>query len=188
MPVYTVRPYSRFDEGNVVIVGNADYFMGHSVTPADGPAILKYDLLTLEASPVLVPRVGIPKHIYHQHTMLMATVDGRLGFAFTLFTSTKPKLYLCSREHGPDDGDEGWAQSRVMDLDELLQTEINRSTHVAAFADTGAGGLIFIWTGDGLFSLNLKSGSSKLLGGSFGDGRVVPDMSFCTPGTYLFSL
>lgn len=85
--------------------------------------------------------------------------------------------------HGPDE-DAKWEQSVVMDIDKLLQTKL-RWTHVVAFADNGAGGgVIFIWSADRLFSIDLKSGSSKVVVESFGIGRVVPYVSFCTPGAY----
>ncbi|RCV04696.1 hypothetical protein SETIT_1G021600v2 [Setaria italica] len=92
----------------------------------------------------------------------------------------RARLYLSSREHGPDDGDAGWERSRVIELGALLPYGAILP-QVAGFAETG-GGVIFIWTGAGFFSIDLKSGRSKEVGESCGfDRSVVPYMSFSTP-------
>lgn len=101
--------------------------------------ILRYDLPTQEMSAMPVPARG---------TVLMATEDGRLGLA----TVHKSRLYLWSREQGPN-GDAGWTQSRVIELDTLLPIRRRSAAEalVAGFADNGAGGVIFIGSTAGFF-------------------------------------
>ena len=142
--------------------------------------ILKYDLLTQEMSAITVSVTARGRH-----TVLMTTEDGRLGFA----TVSESRLYLWSREQGPN-GDAGWAQSRVNDLDVLIQPQSSTqdlfaTSRPAGFADNGAGGVVFIWTTAGFFTIDLKSSRANKVGESrrFEGSSVVPYMSFCIPGT-----
>uniref|UniRef100_K3YYA8 F-box domain-containing protein n=1 Tax=Setaria italica TaxID=4555 RepID=K3YYA8_SETIT len=149
--------WSGTNFASYVLVGGAIYFKCHKER-----RILNYDLATAEMSKIRLPKGA------GEGVVLMATKDGRLGFAI----------------HGPDDGDAGWERSRVIELGALLPYGAILP-QVAGFAETG-GGVIFIWTGAGFFSIDLKSGRSKEVGESCGfDRSVVPYMSFSTPGTDL---
>ncbi|KAG2639591.1 hypothetical protein PVAP13_2KG025900 [Panicum virgatum] len=166
-PLFDDRlPHQGLHHGSVAaLVGNSLYFMYDS-----HQGILKYDLLTQEMSAIPVPARG---------TVLMATEDGRLGLA----TVPESRLCMWSREQGPN-GDAGWTQSRVIELDTLLPIHRLSGALVAGFADNGAGGVIFVRTAAAFFSFDLKSGRVDKVGESHGFNHlVVPYMSFCTPGT-----
>jgi hypothetical protein len=116
----------------------------------------------------------------------MATEDGRLGLA----TVRESRLCMWSREQGPN-GDAGWTQSRVIELDTLLPIHRLSAAEalVAGFADNGDGGVMFIRTAAAFFKIDLKSGRVDKVGESHGFNHlVVPYMSFCTPGTELIHL
>ncbi|KAG2578728.1 hypothetical protein PVAP13_6NG218800 [Panicum virgatum] len=134
-PVFDRLPYQFLDPGSVgALLGNSLYFMYESTQ-----RILKYDLLTQEMSAIPDPVSSIGTG---RRTVLMATEDGRLGLA----TVRESRLYLWSREQGPN-GDAGWTQSRVINLDALIpRNTISTSAQAAGFADNGAGGVVFVWT------------------------------------------
>jgi len=97
---------------------------------------------------------------------------------------------MWSREQGPN-GDAGWTQSRVIELDTLLPVHRLSAAEalVAGFADNGDGGVMFIRTAAAFFKIDLKSGRVDKVGESHGfNNLVVPYMSFCTPGTELIHL
>ncbi|KAG0541454.1 hypothetical protein BDA96_02G018100 [Sorghum bicolor] len=176
--------HGPFIHGNNVLIRSALYFKCHG-NSIGGPAILKYDLPTGEAFAVHIPKVGILSHVDHRYSVLMAMEDGsKLRFAFTEFQSTKPKLYLWSRREDCPDEDARWAQSTVIELVDMLhKKELTWTIIVVAFANTGAG-VVFVWTCGSLFSIDLESVSSKMLGNTVAYMcDVVPYMSFCTPGT-----
>ena len=130
---------------------------------------------------------GVPPDIMEHSSRLIAAEDGRLGFAKAINST----LRLWLRENGR------WEESRAIDLRTLLPADalpdpvlesseaILAKPLVIAFADTGAG-VIFLWTRAGYFTIDLKSGSCKKVG-EVSSGRVVPYVSFCTPGTHLIT-
>jgi len=116
----------------------------------------------------------------------MATEDGRLG-RFATVRESRLSLWRLIREQDPN-GDAEWARSRVIDLDPLIPLNtLSAKPKAAGFADNGAGGVVFVWTAAGFFTIDLKSSRANKVGDSHGgfNHPVVPYMSFCTPGTDL---
>jgi hypothetical protein len=121
-------------------------------------------------------------------SLLIATEDGStLGLARIIIHST---LSVWLWEQGR------WVQSRLFQLRgygskedalcyPLLATQTNIvKPSVVGFSETGAG-VIFLRTDVGYFTIDLNSRRSKKVGDVLGSGRVVPYVSFCTPGIYL---
>uniref|UniRef100_A0A0A9GR73 F-box protein AT5G49610-like beta-propeller domain-containing protein n=1 Tax=Arundo donax TaxID=35708 RepID=A0A0A9GR73_ARUDO len=135
-------------------------------------AILKYDLSTLKMSVIYLPLWDG----YARPTVLMSTEDDcGLGFATVLGS----KLYLWARESGHD-GDVGWAQSRVIELETLLPANaLTISPKVVGFAD--GVGVFFVQAVNVIFSIDLKSIQVKKVHDGSGIRSVVPYMGFCTP-------
>ncbi|CAL5077916.1 unnamed protein product [Urochloa decumbens] len=182
-PIYVEGQHEyAFEMGNSVLLGSTLYFKASNYG-----RVLKYDLLTQKMSPA----VRLPAEVQgtqmrqRNNTVLIATEDGRLGFAFAAVHESNRgyALYLSSREHGPDDDDEGarWAQDKVIMLDGL-KIDAGSEVQVAGFAGNRAGGVVFIWTCAGFFTVDLKSWKSKKVGESIGFSPiVVPYVSFCIP-------
>ncbi|CAL5091179.1 unnamed protein product [Urochloa decumbens] len=146
------------------LVGNALYFNTMMDTE-----LLKYDLSTQKIS-----AINLPPQASGWDIVLMAMEDGRLGFA----TVQESKLNLWFKEDGQD-GDARWEQSSVIELDALLPVEALSPEPDCA----DGGGVIFLWTSAGFFSIDVKSRRVKELGLK-GHGfffSVVPVTSFCTP-------
>ncbi|CAO2199956.1 unnamed protein product, partial [Urochloa humidicola] len=159
-PVYARRPYDGFELGNSVILGGVLYFKLDSM-------VLKYNLLTQEMSLVQLSMRT------EQRIVLMATEDGRLGFAVV----RSDRLQLWSRKTGPD----RWSPGRIIELGALLPIDaLSVKTQVAGFADHGAG-VIFIWTSAGFFTIDLRSDRVEKVGDRRGLYKAVPYVSFCTP-------
>ncbi|CAL5091880.1 unnamed protein product [Urochloa decumbens] len=159
------------------LVGNAIYFNYKRSTK-----ILEYELGRQELSIIYLPSA-----FHSWHIVLMEADDGVLGFA----TVQDSKLCLWAREAGVD-GHVGWAQRRVIELDKLLPVpDCNRSAPLDVYASASpppfvvavADGIhvIFLWAGDELFSIHLKSSRVEKIGEFISDVAVVPYMSFCTP-------
>jgi hypothetical protein len=95
-------------------------------------------------------------------------------------------LRLLRREHG------GWEESRAIELHTLLPDDamceieaFGSKPFVAGFAEIGAG-IIFLLTCVGYFIIDLNSGRTKKLGEYLRwRRRIVPYVSFCTPGMPL---
>jgi hypothetical protein len=143
--------------------------------------ILNYDLATREINVLLQPP-GSDR----SSSTIMTLEDGGLGVA----RIEGPNLFLWSMEEKPD-GVMGWAQIRIIDLPKLLFVDAHWiCPDFVGFAH-GAG-VIFVGTGYGLFSYDLKSGQVRKVceGECHIDGirGVVPFMSFHTPGTALLEL
>ncbi|CAN6180915.1 unnamed protein product [Urochloa humidicola] len=153
-----------------VLVGDALYFrccLGMSIR------ILEYNMATREVS--VIPFRLPPESYNWQRTVLMASEDGKLGYAIVHMS----RLCLWFREIGTN-GDVAWAQTRVIDLDALLPVDaLVSESHVAAVAD---GEVVFLRTAVGIFIVNLKSGQIKNLGEDHDYYDIVPYTSFCTPG------
>ncbi|CAN6244516.1 unnamed protein product [Urochloa humidicola] len=164
------------------LVGNALYFNYELNTK-----ILEYDLGRRELS-----IINLPLEFCGWHIVLMEAEDGRLGFA----TIKESKLSVWSRESGMD-GYAGWAQQRVIELDKLqpvldcnlpVQPDVFAIAHppyVVAVADSV--NVIFVWTDDGLFTIDLKSSQFKRIGEFISNFGVVPYTSFCTPALSVAS-
>ena len=93
------------------------------------------------------------------------------------------------------DGDMGWTQTRVIELEKLLPVDAD-SIFCSFLGFAHAVGVFFVATyDDGLFSLDLKSGRVRKVYEEECDafdylGRVpcvVPYTGFCTPGTTLLN-
>ncbi|KAL6647733.1 hypothetical protein ACP70R_015170 [Stipagrostis hirtigluma subsp. patula] len=152
--------------GAKVIVGNALYFKYE-----DSNKLLKFDWTTQEMSVIHLPRKFSLRRI-----VLMAMEDGKLGFAIM----NKSRLHLWSMEFGPSGGAR-WAQSRDIELDAVLPVgALSNKPHIAGHSD--GTGVILMWTNDGFFSVDLKSGRIKNVGKGHGYvDTVVPFVNFCTP-------
>ncbi|CAL4887591.1 unnamed protein product [Urochloa decumbens] len=165
------------------LVGNALYFNYELNTK-----ILEYDLGRRELSVI-----NLPSEFRRWHIVLMEAEDSRLGFA----TIQESKLSVWSRESGLD-GYAGWAQQRVIELDKLQPVSdcnLPVRTYVLAIAHppyvvavTDSVNVIFVWTDDGLFTIDLKSSQFKRIGEYISNFGVVPYMSFCTPALSVASM
>jgi len=138
-----------------------------------GTAVLEYNLGTREMAVIRLP----PSPYDWQRIALATTDDGRLGFA----TADKSAIYLWSREVHPG-GDALWALTRTVELDKLLPVgALTTFSDVVGFVDVI--GVIFVRTGDGLFSIDLKSNRVTRVSKDIGFSGIFPYMSFYTPGT-----
>ncbi|KAG2639584.1 uncharacterized protein LOC120659276 [Panicum virgatum] len=160
-----------------VLMGNALYFLFNS-----NHGIVRYDLTTREAS-----TIDMRPAFHPQHIVLMTMDDGRLGFAAMEDNNCGLKLNLWSRVvGGDDDKDARFVRCRVIDLPKALNAP-KVSPHASGFAH-GAG-VLFIWTFDGLYSMDIKSEELREVPGTrycHGFANVVPYLSFHTPaGTAL---
>ncbi|KAL6640424.1 hypothetical protein ACP70R_021547 [Stipagrostis hirtigluma subsp. patula] len=150
------------------VVGNALYFLMDS-----GSRILRYELGTQEMSLIQGPHSSS----YEWPIALMTMEDGMLGFA----TLLKSGLHLWSREIGPD-RDARWVPSRVIAPETLLPfNTLSRSPAVIGFADGVR--VLFLWSDDELFTVDLKSDQTRKVCGDSNmiAHHVVPYMSFYTP-------
>ncbi|TVU13280.1 hypothetical protein EJB05_40817, partial [Eragrostis curvula] len=150
-------------------VGNTVYFICKRSTK-----LLAYELCKRELS-----FVSIPSTCWSYSFTVFATADeGRLGFA----TAEWFRLFTWSREAGSLDGDAGWTQQRVFEIDKLLPSS-TLSYQYDLFATTN-NGVIVVKGNSVLFAIDLKSGEvKKLLDGSAvrSISDVVPYIGFCTP-------
>ncbi|CAN6218369.1 unnamed protein product [Urochloa humidicola] len=161
-------PADRISLGPSALIGNVLYFMFFF-----GRSVLKYDLGTREMSVVQLPLECMCARI-----VPMTTEDGRLGVA----TVVENRLYLWSRESCPD-GDAGWLQSRVIELDKLLPNEALSTSSGGVDVDGIADGIsvIFLRTNKGVFTIDLKSCQVKMV---YKDSWIFgnfPFLSFYTP-------
>ena len=109
---------------------------------------------------------------------LMAMEDGSLGFSCIEGSS----LYLWSRKVNSEGAAE-WVQCKVIELETIIPGS-NDLAIVVGFAEGVA--VIFISTGVGLFTLELKSGRVRKVDEPEVYFSVLPYMSFYTPGTILY--
>ncbi|TVU41298.1 hypothetical protein EJB05_14803, partial [Eragrostis curvula] len=145
-------------------VGNDLYFM-----VMDPLTILKYNLVTRELTAINPPP---PR----EHSLILLTTleCGGLGCIMV----KRFRLHLWSREVGPDDGEMGWVQTRVIDIRTLVP--IGHSlTSLRVSNDRGA---IYIETDCGVFAMvHIELGKAKLVQGVPGADTVVPYKGFYTP-------
>jgi hypothetical protein len=150
------------------LVGDALYFLFHTTD-----AVLKFDLTTREMVVIHLPVRPIA---------LITTEDGRLGFA--RIEEEERTLYLWSRVDCPNE-EAGWAQSRVIELETMLPANALSRTHIMI----GSVGIIFLYTKDGVFSVDIESSQARKMPKRLGSpDYVVPFVSFCTPGRVFFML
>ncbi|CAL5089175.1 unnamed protein product [Urochloa decumbens] len=155
-----------------VLAGNALYFVSQV------SMILEYDLSTREISEMRLPATVDPQLI-----VLITTEDGGLGFVGV----ENYRLCLWSREVSRDK-DTKWIKYKVIELETLLPAEALLATpRVLGFVD--GVGVILIWTSDGDFTIDLKSGQvverrefSVDESSPINLRNVVPYMSFHIPG------
>ncbi|CAN6196684.1 unnamed protein product, partial [Urochloa humidicola] len=145
-------PGDSVDFAPSALVGNALYFAFQM-----GTAALEYDLGTNQIDVIWLP----PRGFDWQRIALATTNDGpRLGFA----TADRSAIYLWQREQ----------------LHKLLPAgAISAFPDVLGFVDTI--GLIFVRTGDGIFTIDLKSSKVTKISKDTGFSGVFPYMSFHTP-------
>ncbi|RLN36390.1 hypothetical protein C2845_PM03G18960 [Panicum miliaceum] len=106
---------------------------------------------------------------------LMAMEDGSLGFACIEGSS----LYLWSRKVNLEGAAE-WVQCRVIELETIIPgADSDGEAIVVGFAE--GVGVIFISTGVGLFTIELKSGRVREVDEAEVYFSVLPYMSFYTP-------
>jgi hypothetical protein len=140
-----------------------------------GTAALEFDLRTREMAVVRLP----PPRFDWQRVVLATRDDGRLGLA----TAGKSTIYLWARE-ARSRGDGNWVQTRAVELDTLLPAgAISAFPDVVSFVD--AVGVVFVRTGDGLFTIDLKSLQVTKVSSDTGFSSIFPYISFHTPGNCL---
>jgi len=167
-PASARHPNDNVDFAPSALVGDALYFAFQM-----GTAVLEYNLGTREMAVIRLP----PSPYDWQRIALATTDDGHLGFA----TADKSAIYLWSREVHPG-GDALWALTRTVELDKLLPVgALTTFSDVVGFVDVI--GVIFVRTGDGLFSIDLKSNRVTRVSNDIGFSGIFPYMSFYTPGT-----
>ncbi|CAL5089839.1 unnamed protein product [Urochloa decumbens] len=160
-PRYAPEPYDGFELGNSILLANLLYFKIDE-------EIIEYNLVNQEVSLVAMPWRT------QQRCVLMASVDGGLGFAVV----RGDKLQLWELEAGPDT----WSLERNIDLGALLPIDaLSVKTQAAGYADHEGDGVIFIWTSVGFFTIDLWSDRVEKVGDCRGLYKAVPYVSFCTP-------
>jgi len=158
-------PYLQPRRGT--LVGDAVYF-----TIRVDNTIIKYDW-GQDCLSMIQPPTPDPYYF-----ALMAMEDGSLGFACIEGSS----LYLWSRKVNSEGAAE-WVQCKVIELETIIPGS-NDLAIVVGFAE--GVGVIFISTGVGLFTLELKSGRVRKVDEPEVYFSVLPYMSFYTPGTILY--
>ncbi|TVU13888.1 hypothetical protein EJB05_37321, partial [Eragrostis curvula] len=151
------------------LAGNALYFLLH-----ESAEMLKYDLATRAISMTNL----LPNTFSKRRRIVLTTAeDGGLGFATV---EGHFWLYLWSRETDPE-AVVGWAPSKIVNFRTMLPTHALRtSPEVVAVADGNAA--ILLGTDDGLFAIDLKSGSANKVGEvSGGYYDAFPYACFCLP-------
>uniref|UniRef100_A0A0A9CVD7 F-box protein AT5G49610-like beta-propeller domain-containing protein n=1 Tax=Arundo donax TaxID=35708 RepID=A0A0A9CVD7_ARUDO len=165
-PASAPHPQDSVDFAPSALVGNTLYFAFQM-----GTGILEYNLDTRDMAVVGLP----PARFYGQRGVLTARDDGGLGFA----RAEKSTLHLWSREARPA-GDAHWTLSRVIELKTLLPVDaLTTFSDVVSFVD--GIGVVFVRTGDGLFTIDLKSGQVTKVSKDSGFSGIFPYMSFQTP-------
>lgn len=155
-----------------VLVGNTVYF---TCDPYNNFKIVGYNIVAQELTVIWPPS----QHQYYSCTVIVKAEDGTLGFAGV----QNGRLYLWSMKADPD-GDVEWVQRRVIQHKTMLPTRgLTNPPEVVGFAD--GPGLIFVRTGNTVFSMELKSGHVRKVHTCRSKNYeviVVPYMSFYTPG------
>jgi len=110
---------------------------------------------------------------------LMVMEDSSLGFACIEGSS----LYLWSRKVNSEGAAE-WVQCRVIELETIIPVAISNDKPLVVGSAESVG-LIFVSTGVGLFTIEIKSGRVMKVDGPGVYYSVLPYMSFYTPGMVL---
>ncbi|CAL5079609.1 unnamed protein product [Urochloa decumbens] len=109
-------------------------------------------------------------------TVLMATEDSGMRVA----RSKGAQLTLWSMETSPSGDDVGWVIIRVIELDKLLHVSASSmSSNLVGFA--AGTSVLFVDTGDELFTLDVESDQVKMVLKGKSGISVVPYMTFCIP-------
>jgi len=109
----------------------------------------------------------------------MVMEDSSLGFACIEGSS----LYLWSRKVNSEGAAE-WVQCRVIELETIIPV-VNSNDKPLVVGSAESVGLIFVSTGVGLFTIEIKSGRVMKVDGPGVYYSVLPYMSFYTPGMVL---
>ncbi|WVZ61739.1 hypothetical protein U9M48_011563 [Paspalum notatum var. saurae] len=156
-------PYVQPRRG--AVIGDEAYF-----TLRWGNAIVIYDL-----GKNCFSLISPPTPYVYDDVALMEMEDRSLGFART----EGSKLYLWSRKVNSDGAAE-WVQCKAIELaTSVLVAKPGDEPYVVGSAE--GVGVIFISTGAGLFTIELKSGRVKKVDGPGVYFSVLPYMSFYTP-------
>ncbi|CAD6221652.1 unnamed protein product [Miscanthus lutarioriparius] len=171
-PASARHPDDNVEFAPSALAGNALYFAFQT-----GAAALEFDLRTREMAVVRLP----PPRFDWQRVVLAARDDGRLGLA----TAGKSTIYLWARE-AQRPGDGNWVQTRAIELDTLLPAgAISAFPDVVSFVD--GVGVVFVRTGDGLFTIDLKSLQVTKLSRDTAFSSIFPYISFHTPALEVAS-
>ncbi|CAL5034652.1 unnamed protein product [Urochloa decumbens] len=162
----------RFTLWPAVLMDGALHVLSYQLFQQDAMyMIFKYDLATSGMSEIDVPDGLRVQEI----VMPMSTEDGRLGLTFV----EDSRLYLWARE-ADSQGVGGWAVSRVIELELLLPADaLSESPQVYGFAECA--GVIFLWTVNGFYAIDLKSDQARKVGEYNDTVSLVPYESFCLP-------
>ncbi|GJN24411.1 hypothetical protein PR202_gb12149 [Eleusine coracana subsp. coracana] len=110
----------------------------------------------------------------------MEMEDGALGFVCIEGSS----LYLWSRKVSSEAAAE-WVKCRVIKLEGLIHVADQDGDEALVVGSAEGVGVIFVTTGSGLFTLELKSGRVRKVDEPEVYFSILPYMSFYTPGTVL---
>jgi hypothetical protein len=150
------------------VIGDEIYF-----TIRRGYAIVKYDWRNNRLS-MISPRS--PAELSNGIS-LMVTEDSSLGFVCTEGSN----LCLWSRKVNLQGAAE-WVRCRVIDLENIIPYFADYDDVRLVVGSAEGVGVIFISTGIGLFTIELKTGRVRKVGGPGVYFSVLPYMSFYTPG------
>nr|TKW30205.1 hypothetical protein SEVIR_2G020200v2 [Setaria viridis] len=141
------RPFTVVLVGtNAWLADRTDLRSGTSMRPPFGAKPARWERTPL-------PRCVLPDECHYKRIVLMSTEDGRLGFA----TVVGSNLFMCSSTVGSGGGAQ---QSRSIELKAVLPAAAySSSLEVVGFADGAR--IIFLWTVDGIYSIDLMSGRVK---------------------------
>ncbi|KXG34281.1 uncharacterized protein LOC110432335 isoform X2 [Sorghum bicolor] len=172
-PASARHPDDNVDFAPSALAGDALYFAFQT-----GTAALEFDLRTREMAVVRLPQ----PRFHWQRVVLASREDGRrLGLA----TAGKSAIYLWAREaRSGSDGD--WVHTRAVELDTLLPAgAISAFPDVVSFVE--GVGVVIVRTGDGLFTIDLKSLQITKVFNDTAFSGIFPYMSFYTPALEVAS-
>ncbi|KAK3126243.1 hypothetical protein QOZ80_7AG0553690 [Eleusine coracana subsp. coracana] len=156
-----------------VLVGNSVYFLVHM-----NKGIVRFDLNLKQIS-----AISLPCTLLNQRIMLMAMEDRRsLGYG----TVSESKVFIW--EVYCDLGDYSrLGPNRVIDLEKLMPASALEQTPVVNGFIDGLSRVLFIWTVDGFFTVDMKSEHVREISKCCAFDRVITYFSFYTPGTLNMS-
>ncbi|KAK3124308.1 hypothetical protein QOZ80_7BG0584740 [Eleusine coracana subsp. coracana] len=152
------------------LVGNSVYFLVHM-----NKGIVRFDLNLKQIS-----AISLPCTLLNQRIMLMAMEDRkRLGYA----TVSESKTFIW--EVYCDLGDYSrLGPNRVIDLGKLMPASALEQTPVVNGFIDGLSRVLFIWTVDGFFTVDMKSEHVREISKCCAFDKVIPYFSFYTPESF----